>query len=318
MNPSIWVWLIFNVFVLVMLALDLGVFHRSAHKVGLREAAIWSGVWVAVSVAFGAGLWYFSGSEPAIAFFTGYVLEKSLAVDNIFVFVLVFAFFGVPAALQHRVLVWGVIGAIIMRGLMIGLGAYLIERFHWILYVFGAFLIVTGIRMALDRGVEGDPTQNPVLRLVRRAIPVSDGYHGSKFFVRNSSKLVATPLLVALIAIEVSDLIFAVDSIPAVFAVTQDPFLVYTSNILAILGLRAMYFLLAGVIERFHLLQIGLAVVLTFVGAKMLLESVYAIPTLVALAVVLVILSGSVVASLIWPRGVSPHAELRRPDIPTE
>jgi tellurite resistance protein TerC len=300
-----WLWVGFNLFVLAMLAVDLLVFHRTAHEVSTREAAGWTALWVALAVAFGAGVYSFMGREAGLEYFAGYLIEKALSVDNIFVFVLIFGYFRVPLQYQHRVLFWGILGALIMRGAMIGAGAYLIQQFHWVIYVFGAFLVFTGIRMATQVEHDLEPDRNPVIRLMRRLLPVSAVYHGQKFFVREDaggrSRLVATPLLVVLTLVETTDLIFAVDSIPAIFAVTQDPFIVYSSNVFAILGLRALYFLVADVIHRFHYLKLGLSAVLVFVGAKMLLADVYPIPITVSLGVVVFVLAASVVASLLWP-----------------
>ena len=301
-----WLWVGFNLFVLAMLALDLFVFHRDAHEVSSTEAAAWSAVWVALALVFGGGVYAFLGREAGLAYFTGYLIEKALSVDNIFVFVVIFSFFHVPRRYQHRVLFWGILGALVMRGVMIAMGAYLIQQFHWVMYVFGAFLVFTGIRMATHIEPEIDPESNRVIRLVRRLFPVTGAYHGQSFFVRQNiggkMQLAATPLFVVLALVETTDLIFAVDSIPAIFAVTSDPFIVYSSNVFAILGLRALYFLLADVIHRFHYLKVGLSVVLVFVGAKMLLADVYKIPIGVSLAIVLLVLAMSIVASLRWPR----------------
>ncbi len=311
---QIWLWVGFNVFVLLMLAVDLGVFNRKAHEVSAREAAAWSVVWVALALLFNYGVYRFMGRQAGMEFLTGYLIEKALSVDNIFVFVLVFAFFQVPAKYQHRVLFWGVLGALVMRGAMIGAGAYLIKQFHWIIYVFGGFLIITGIRMATQTEHAIEPESNPVIRLVRRFIPVTNRYHGQNFFVREAQRpggalrRVATPLFVVLVLVEATDLIFAVDSIPAIFAVTQDPFLVYTSNVFAILGLRSLYFLLAGVIHKFHYLKLGLSVVLVFVGAKMLLTDVYKVPVGLSLGVIALILLLSVVASLVFPKSAQAHS----------
>jgi len=315
---SIWVWVGFNAAVLVVLALDLGVFHRTAHVVTVREAAGWVTTWVTLSLLFNAGIWHFMGSQAGLEFLTGYLIEQALSVDNIFVFVLIFSYFSVPARFQHRVLFWGILGALILRGTMIATGSYLISRFHWIIYVFGAFLVFTGIRMALakESGIEVD--SNPVLKLVRRLLPISNRYHDQHFFVREPVgrppvlRLVATPLFVVLCLVETTDLIFAVDSIPAIFAVTTDPFLVYTSNVCAILGLRSLYFLLAGIIDKFRFLQIGLAVVLVFVGIKMLLAEIYKIPIGVALGGVAGILLVAIVASLLFPE----HAEVEHHPLP--
>lgn len=305
---SIWLWVGFNLFVLALLALDLGVFHQKAHKVSIKEATIWSIVWITLSMLFNLGMYFFwdniapasnySNSEAALAFFTGYLLEKSLSVDNIFIFVVIFSFFAVPAAYQHRVLFWGIIGALIMRGTLIVVGAALLKEFHWIIYIFGAFLIFTGIRMAIQRNEEVHPEHNPVVKLLRRVMPVTEKYEGEQFFVRRLGKIMATPLFLVLLVVETTDLIFAVDSIPAIFAVTDDPFIVYTSNVFAILGLRSLYFLLAGVVDKFYYLKLGLSAVLVFVGIKMVMADIYKIPIGISLAVIAGILTISVVASL--------------------
>jgi tellurite resistance protein TerC len=307
-DGTIWLWIGFNLFVLLMLALDLGVFHRKAHVISLREATIWSGVWIALAMVFNLGLYFFwdqisptseyTNSQASLAFFTGYLIEKSLSVDNIFVFVLIFTFFAVPAAYQHRVLFWGIIGALLMRGALIAVGATLLKEFHWIIYVFGAFLIFTGIRMALHRNEEMHPERNPLIKFIRRIMPVTDNYEDDKFFIRRAGKLIATPLFLVLLLVESTDLVFAVDSIPAIFAVTEDPFLVYTSNVFAILGLRSLYFLLAGVVDKFYYLKLGLSVVLVFVGMKMVLVDLYKIPVGVSLSVIASLLAISVIASL--------------------
>jgi len=309
---TIWLWIGFNLFVLSLLALDLGVFHRHAHQVSIKEATIWSVVWITLAMVFNLGLYLFwdkvsptssySNSEAALAFFTGYLIEKSLSVDNIFVFVLIFTFFAVPAIYQHRVLFWGILGALIMRGALIAVGAVLLKEFHWIIYVFGAFLIFTGIRMAIHRNEEMHPEQNPVVKLLRRIIPVTENYEGDHFFIRRAGKLMATPLFLVLLIVESTDLIFAVDSIPAIFAVTNDPFIVYTSNVFAILGLRSLYFLLAGVVDKFYYLKLGLSVVLTFVGTKMVIVDLYKIPVGLSLGVIASILAISVAASILRSR----------------
>jgi tellurite resistance protein TerC len=298
-------WSVFSVFVLGMLALDLGVFSRKPHEVHFREALAWSGVWVALALVFNGWIYLRFGSERSLEFLTGYVVEKALSVDNIFVFVVLFAAFAVPKIYEHRVLFWGVIGAIVMRAIFIGLGAALLTRFHWVIYIFGTILIVTGIRLLVQREHEPHPERNPMFRFARRFIPAVPEYHGKKFFIKLNGKWFATPLFLVLVAIEATDVVFAVDSIPAIFAITEDPFIVYTSNIFAILGLRAMYFLLAGVIDRFHLLKIGLAFVLLFVGVKMVVVDLVKIPIVVSLIVIATILGGSVVASLLWPKRVS-------------
>jgi tellurite resistance protein TerC len=303
MTESIWLWVGFNVFVLAMLALDLGVFHRKAHVVSLKESITWTVVWVTLALLFNGGIWHFYGSQKALEFLTGYLIEKSLSVDNVFVFALLFSYFAVPAKYQHKVLFWGILGALIMRAIMIFLGAALITKFTWIIYVFGAFLILTGIKMVVKREEEIHPERNPVVKWFKKLMPVTSDYRGDKFFVRENGVRAATPLFVVLLLVEVSDLIFAVDSIPAIFAVTTDPFIVYTSNVFAILGLRSLYFALAGVMDKFHYLKIGLGVVLAFVGVKMLLaHTAWKIPTLLALGVVVLILAASVVVSLLRPR----------------
>ncbi|HEX8774543.1 MAG TPA: TerC family protein [Pyrinomonadaceae bacterium] len=321
---QIWLWIGFNVFVLLMLAVDLGIFHRKAHEVSVKEAAGWSVVWVTLALLFNYGVYHFMGRQAGMEFLTGYLIEKALSVDNIFVFVLVFAFFNVPSRYQHRVLFWGIIGALLMRGAMIGAGAYLIKQFHWIIYIFGGFLVITGIRMATQTEHAIEPESNPVIRLVRRFIPVTSRYHGQNFFVREAAKpggplrRVATPLFVVLVLVETTDLIFAVDSIPAIFAVTGDPFLVYTSNVFAILGLRSLYFLLAGVIHKFHYLKLGLSVVLIFVGAKMLLTDVYKVPIGLSLGIIALVLLLSIVASLIFPKSAEAHSPVEHdPLVPT-
>ena len=301
---GIWLWVGFNVMVLAMLAVDLGVFHRKAHAVSLKEAGGWSAVWIALALAFNAGIYHFMGAEAGLEFLAGYLIEKALSVDNIFVFVLIFSYFRVPAMYQHRVLFWGVVGALVMRGAMIWAGAALIGRFHWIIYVFGAFLVFTGIRMATQKEHDIEPESSPVIRLVRRLVPVLPTYHGQRFFVRvgEAGRLAATPLFVVLVLVETTDLIFAVDSIPAIFAVTDDAFLVYTSNVFAILGLRSLYFLVADVIHRFHYLKLGLSAVLAFVGVKMLLTDVYKIPIGLSLGVIAALLLASIALSLLFPK----------------
>lgn len=295
-------WIIFSVFVLGMLSLDLGVFNRKAHEVRFKEALIWSCVWVALSMVFNAWIYHQFGREKALEFLTGYVIEKALSVDNIFVFIILFASFAVPKIYQHRVLFWGVIGAIVMRAIFIGLGAALVARFHWIMYVFGGILIFTGIKLMKEGDAEPHPEKNPIYKLARRLIPAVPEYHGKSFTVVKDGRRFATPLLLVLIAIEATDVVFAVDSIPAIFAITTDPFIVYTSNIFAILGLRAMYFLLAGVIDKFHFLKYGLALVLLFVGVKMVIVEWYKVPIGVSLITIAGILAVAVAASVIWPK----------------
>ena len=305
MTDTTWLWVGFNLFVLAMLALDLGVFHRKAHVVSFREAMGWTVAWVTLAAIFNLGIWHFAGAEKALEFTTGYVIEYSLSVDNIFVFALLFSYFAVPAAYQHRVLFWGILGALVMRAVMIVAGTVLITKFAWIIYVFGAFLILTGIKMIVKREEEIHPERNPVVKWFKRLMPVTADYRGDKFFVRENGVRMATPLFVVLMLVEMSDVLFAVDSIPAIFAVTKDPFIVYTSNVFAILGLRSLYFALAGVLDKFHYLKIGLGIVLTFVGIKMLLgHTVWKINTLVSLGVIISVLAGSIVMSLVRPKKV--------------
>jgi tellurite resistance protein TerC len=298
----------FNAGVLAVLAIDLGIFNRKAHAATVKEAATWSAIWITLSLGFAGVVFYQFGHQAALEFVTGYLIEYSLSVDNIFVIVLIFSYFRIPDKYQHRVLFWGIIGALVMRGGMIGAGAFLIQRFHWVIYVFGAFLVFTGVRMATHDETDIEPEANPILKLVRRILPITHDYRGQEFFVKEppqrgmSPTIMATPLFVVLILVETTDLIFAVDSIPAIVAVTKDPFLVYTSNVCAILGLRSLYFLLAGVIHKFHLLKLGIAAVLTFVGVKMLLSSVYQIPILISLFVIIGVLAVSVAASVIFPK----------------
>lgn len=301
-----WMWAAFVVFVLGMLALDLGVFHRQAQKVTVKEAGLWSAVWVALALAFGGLVWGTYGAERGTEFLAGYLIEKALSVDNIFVFVLIFGAFSVPEQYQHRVLFWGILGALVMRAVFVGLGAALLARFHWVLYLFGAFLLVTGVKMLVLRGAGFDPRTNPVFRLFRRLVPAVETYHGAAFTVVQEGRRMATPLLLVLVAVELTDVVFAVDSVPAIFAVTKDPFLVFTSNIFAILGLRSLYFLLAGVVDRFHLLKVGLSLVLVFVGLKMLLAGWIKIPVALSLGVIAALVAGAVLASLIWPKPAPP------------
>lgn len=305
--PQLWVWIVFHLFVFAMLAVDLGIFHRQAREVTLREAAGWSIAWIVLSLSFNYGVYRLMGPQAGLEFLAGYLIEKALSVDNIFVFVLIFSYFGVPPRHQHRILFWGILGALIMRGAMIAAGAYLIHQVEWITYVFGAFLLFTAARMAFQSEHDIEPESNPIIHLIRRFVPVTNRYHGKRFFAREKRgargvrRIVATPLFVVLVMVETTDVIFAIDSIPAIFAVTADPFLVYTSNVCAILGLRALYFLLAGVIRTFRYLQLGLSLVLAFVGAKMLAAGWYEVPIGWSLAVIAGILAASVAASLLFP-----------------
>ncbi|MBI4455585.1 MAG: TerC family protein [Acidobacteria bacterium] len=294
-------WIGFTLFVLAMLALDLGVFHRRAHEVRTREALLWTFVWVVLALLFNVGVYLWFGSERALEFLTGYLIEKALSVDNIFVFLVIFSYFTVPAVLQHRVLFWGILGALIMRVIFIVFGAALLQEFHWVIYVFGGFLVFTGVRLFFQRESEVHPERNPVVRLFQRVVPSVSDYRNSRFTVVEAGKRRATPLLLVLVVVEATDIVFAVDSIPAIFAITLDPFIVYTSNIFAILGLRALYFVLADVMGKFHYLKVGLSLVLVFVGAKMLIAEFYKVPITVSLGVVAALLGGSVVASLLRP-----------------
>jgi tellurite resistance protein TerC len=295
-------WIGFHIFVFLMLALDLGVFHRKSHTVSMREALSWSAVWVSFALIFNIGVYFVKGSHSALEFLAGYLLEESLSVDNLFVFLLVFSYFKVPSEYQHKVLFWGIVGALVMRATFIGVGAALINQFHFILYLFGVFLVITGIRMAFDKGNDINPEDNILVKIFRRFFPVVERYEGDKFFVVEDGVRKATLLFIVLLIVEATDILFAVDSIPAVFAVTQDPFIVYTSNIFAIMGLRSLYFALAGIMNLFHYLKFGLSIVLTFIGVKMLIMDVYKIPIGWALGFVVFVLVASIVASKIWPQ----------------
>jgi tellurite resistance protein TerC len=293
-------WILFNLFVVAMLVLDLGVFHRKAHTVKFREAMLWSVAWIALAAAFAVVVFYWHGRREALEFVTGYVIELSLSVDNLFIFLLLFRYFKVSPPLQHKVLFWGILGALAMRAIFIALGVGLIQKFHWIVYLFGVLLIYSGIRLFFQKQAEVHPENNPVLRLFRKLVPVTEDYHGDCFFVRRGRRY-ATPLLVVLVVVETTDLIFAVDSIPAILAITLNAFIVYTSNVFAILGLRSMYFALAGMMEMFHYLHYGLSLILVFVGTKMLVSHYFEIPTEIALAIVAGILLTSVLASKLHP-----------------
>lgn len=296
-TPSLWIG--FTVFLLSMLALDLGVFHRRPHVLRIREALGWTVAWIALALMFNVGVYFKFGPERGLEFLTGYLIEKALSVDNIFVFLVIFSYLAVPAAFQHRVLFWGILGAMILRGVFILLGTALLQRFHWVIYIFGAFLIFTGIKLFFQRASEVHPERNPLFMLFQKVFPSVPDFRGAQFAVKDRGKWYATPLLLVLVGIEVTDIAFAVDSIPAIFAITTDPFIVYTSNIFAILGLRALYFVLAGIMTRFCYLNLGLSLVLIFVGGKMLLGEFYKVPISTSLAVVAVLLAGSIVASLL-------------------
>jgi tellurite resistance protein TerC len=320
-NVQMYAWIGFNVLILVLLAVDLLVFHRKAHEVRMREAVGWSVVWVTLGLAFTIFVYFhydhfydpaiaaqgveklgaLRGYDAALKYLADYLIEKSLSVDNLFVFLLVFRYFAVPAVLQHRVLFWGIIGALIFRAIFIFAGVALIHRFEWMIYIFGAFLVFTGIRMAMEKEKEIHPERNPMLVLLRKVIPVTGQYHGQHFFIRDAGKLVATPMLVTLLVIETTDIVFAVDSIPAILAITADPFIVYTSNVFAILGLRALFFALAAFMTLFGYLHYGLSAVLVFVGVKMLAADFFKVPILLSLSIIFVILAASVIASILFP-----------------
>ncbi len=300
------IWGGFNLLVLAMLALDLGIFHRKDHKISAKEGLIWSAIWITVSLCFNVVIYFWLGEAKALQFFTGYLIEKSLSVDNIFVFLLIFTYFGVPEKYQYKVLFWGIIGALLMRGIFIGVGALLIAKFHWIIYVFGAFLVYTGIKMGVSGDSKVDPDKNPILKLVRRFIPLTKNYRNGHFFVKEAGKKFGTPLFVVLIVIETTDVVFAVDSIPAIFAITLDPFIVYSSNVFAILGLRALYFALAGLMDMFYYLKYGLSAILAFVGVKMLLSAFYKIPDMMALGIIAFLLAISIIISILKPHKKEP------------
>ena len=302
----LWFWIAFHIGVFIVLAIDLVGFNRKAHVITIREATIWSVVWVTLSLSFNLLVWHLKGTQAALEFFTGYLIEYSLSVDNIFVFVLIFTYFQVPRKYQHRVLVWGILGALIMRGIMIGLGVALVERFHFVLYIFGAFLLITGFRMLVSKGEEIDLEGNFVLRLARRWMRVTPEYHGSRFLVKTEGTWMLTPLAMVLLCIESMDLVFAVDSIPAVFAITRDQFIIYTSNVCAILGLRSLYFVLAHVIDRFIYLKKGLAIILGFVGIKMIGSDLFHIPTWASLAFILAVLAVTITTSMRATTGRMP------------
>ena len=298
MDTPIIFWLLFNAFVLLMLALDLGVFHRKVHEVSLKEALAWTIIWISLALVFNAIIFYWRGRQQALEFFTGYLIEKALSVDNIFVFIMIFTYFNIPSKYQHKVLFWGIVGALIMRVIFIFAGVALIEKFHFTIYLFGALLVYTGYKMFYHNNASIEPDKNPLIRFLRRYMPITPDLHEDNFFVKLNGKQFATPLFMVLILIETTDLIFAVDSIPAILAITQDEFIVYTSNVFAILGLRSLYFALAGVVHRFWLLSFGLAIVLVFVGIKMLLIDLYKIPIEWSLIFIAVIISGSIFLSL--------------------
>ncbi|PIQ87610.1 MAG: hypothetical protein COV74_00035 [Candidatus Omnitrophica bacterium CG11_big_fil_rev_8_21_14_0_20_45_26] len=300
-------WVLFGIFVLAMLWLDLAVFHKKAHVVSIREALLWSAFWIGLALLFNIGIYYYEGHEAALQFLTGYLIEKSLSIDNLFVFLLIFTYFKVPAIYQHQVLFWGILGALVMRGLFIAVGVALVSQFSWLLYVFGVFLIVTGAKLAIEKNKELHPERNPFIKLFRKIMPVTSDYEEDKFIVKRNHQYWATPLLVVLLVVETTDVIFAMDSIPAIFAITLDPFIVFTSNVFAILGLRALYFALAGVMRLFHHLHYGLSAILVFVGIKMLVADHIHIPAVLALGFIALVLVLSVLASIIWPAKDPEH-----------
>ncbi len=335
---SLWLWVIFGALIAVMLSLDLGLFNRKSHAVTYRESVIWSSVWVSLALMFGGVVFWHLGKQKGVEFLTGYLIELSLSVDNLFVFLLVFAYFKVPAKYQHRVLFWGVMGALVMRITMILLGTALIRQFNWVIYLFGAFLVITGVKMFSQEETEIEPEDNPIVKLVTRFIPITRHYEGDKFFTVENGRRTGTLLLLVLVIVEVTDLVFAVDSIPAIFGITTDTFIIYTSNVFAIMGLRSLYFLLAGVVEKFHYLKLGLAIVLTFIGVKMLLPIISMgvahvfdwvgapggaeyvrhhgnhIPIGIALGFVATVLTGSVLASLLWPKRAERDIDVDLPE----
>jgi tellurite resistance protein TerC len=303
-------WLGFNAFVLLMLAFDLGVFHRKNHTVRVREALTWTGVWVVLALIFNAGVWIFRGEEAGLQFLAGYLIEKSLSVDNLFIFLIVFSTFRVPALYQHKVLFWGVLGALILRAALIVAGTALLHRFHWTIYLFGGFLVLTGLKLLLQKDEKPDLQKNIVVRLVRKWLPMTPDYVQGRFFVVENGKRLITPLFLVLVTIEFTDLVFALDSIPAIFAVTPDPFIVYSSNVFALLGLRSLFFALSGVMALFSRLKTGLALILAFVGVKMILADTFKIPIGVSLGVIAGILGLSIAASLLWPVAERPKEAL--------
>lgn len=312
-DHSLSLWLSFFGFVVAMLAVDLGVFNRQPHAVTFKEALNWSIVWVLLALCFGGGLYLYMSPEKGTEFITGYLIEKSLSVDNIFVFVLIFSYFQVPVIYKHRVLFWGIIGALVLRGIMIAAGAALLEEFHWIIYLFGAFLIFTGIKIATVDSDGVEPEKNPVIKLFRKFYPVTGDYHGTKFFTKIEGKRWATPLLLVIVMIGTTDFIFALDSIPAIFAITLDPFIVFTANVFAVLGLRSMYFMLAGIVHKFHYLKYGLSVILIYVGVKMVIIDFYKIPTGLSLGIVGLILGISIAASLVRDKQIERLNSLEKP-----
>ena len=297
---TLW-WIFFAIFIIAMLALDLGIINRKAHVIKMKEALLWTSFWVTLAVLFGGGVYYFYDHIKAMEFFTAYLIEYSLSIDNLFVFMLIFRYFGVPHAYEHKALFWGILLALITRAVFIFVGVALINLFGWVMYIFGAFLIYTGIKMALNKQTEVHPDKNIALKLLRKVMPVSQEFSGAKFFIVKRGIRFATPMLAVLLALETTDILFAVDSIPAVLAISKDPFIVYTSNVFAILGLRSLFFAISGLMKLFHLLHYGLAAILSFVGIKMLIEDFFHVPVTASLLVIASILAASILSSIIWP-----------------
>jgi tellurite resistance protein TerC len=313
LSDGLALWVGFNILVLAMLALDLGIFHRKDHKISVKEGLIWSGIWIAVALLFNLVVLLLEGHEKAVQFFTGYLIERALSIDNIFIFLLIFTYFKVPEKYQYKVLFWGILGALIFRGLFIALGVIIIAKFHWVLYIFGVFLLFTGIKMAVSEETKIEPEKNPVLKFIRRFLPISNNYEKGRFFARFDKRFFATPLFIVLVVVESTDIVFAFDSIPAIFAITLDPFIVYTSNVFAILGLRALYFAIAGLMDMFYYLKYGLSAILSFVGIKMLISWFYKMPDLMALAIIAGILLVSILLS-IWKPGPGEKPDPRPED----
>ncbi|SYZ74524.1 conserved membrane hypothetical protein [Candidatus Zixiibacteriota bacterium] len=309
LSYKIFLWIGFNILILILLALDLGVFHRKDHTISVKEGFVWSIIWIIVAFAFNFVVYLWKGHEVGLQFMTGYLIERALSIDNIFVFLVIFTYFKVSSKYQYRVLFWGILGALILRGLFIGVGTLLISEFHWILYIFGALLIITAIRLAIGKEREIEPEKNPLLKIVRKFLPITPGYEGHSFLVKKDGKIWGTPLLIVLIVVETTDLVFALDSIPAIFAITLDPFIVYSSNVFAILGLRALYFAIAGLMEIFYYLKYALSAILGFVGLKMLVSHYVKISSAVALSVIGGILLLAIIISIIFPHHDKTKAE---------
>ena len=313
LSSKIILWVGFNIFILILLAIDLGIFHRKDHVITVREGLIWSGIWIVVALAFNFVVYLWKGHDSGLQFLTGYLIERALSIDNIFVFLVIFTYFQVPGRYQYRVLFWGILGALILRGLFIVLGTILIAKFHWILYVFGVFLIITAIKLSIGKEKEIQPEKNPLLKLVRRFLPITENYEKGHFLARRKGRTYGTPLLIVLLVVESTDLVFALDSIPAIFAITLDPFIVYTSNVFAILGLRALYFAIAGLMQLFYYLKYALSAILAFVGLKMLFADIINISSALALIIIAGIFVLAIVLSLIFRRDASSNSRLDRP-----